>query len=303
MSPAPHPAGSGADFILIPVHNRREITRAALRGLRDDGVLAWATVLVIDDGSSDGTGETVAAEFPTVAQLRGPGDWWWGGAIRRGMEWALARGAGRIFWLNDDCRPPAGALALLRDAVAATGEVGWIDALAPGGWSYGAHRRTVWRIRRCTPAEEARGAVETFSGNCVCLPRSWIDRVGLPHDHLFPHGLADLDYGLRLHAAGARLRALPGVTAANADPARAAAESWLGSARPMREIWRDFQSPRSFFHFPVWRRFALRHWGPLWGWAVFAAPYVRWGLIAVLRAAGWRRSPLNSPSATEKTRR
>jgi GT2 family glycosyltransferase len=303
MTPAPQSLGGITDVILIPVHNRRETTRAALRALRDDGVLAWATVLVVDDGSSDGTRETIAAEFPEVAQLRGPGDWWWGGAIRRGMEWALARGAVRIFWLNDDCRPPAGALAQLRDAVAATGEVRWIDAAAPGGWSYGAHRRTAWRIRRCTPAEETRGEVETFSGNCVCLPRPWIERVGLPHDHLFPHGLADLDYGLRLQAAGARLHALPGVAAANADPARAAAESWLESTRPMREIWREFHSPRSFLHFPAWRRFALRHWGPLWGWGVFVAPYVRWGLIAIVRALGLRRRRLSSPSATGKNPR
>lgn len=51
----------------------------------------------------------------------------------------------------------------------------------------------------------------------------------------------------------------------------------------MRAIWRDFSSPKSFLYFPAWRRFALRHWGPLWGWAVFFLPYARWAAIAVLR--------------------
>lgn len=297
----------GRDVIVIPVHNRREITRGALQALAGDGVMAWATILVVDDGSDDGTRDMVRTEYPRVDILSGDGTWWWCGAIRRGMEWALARGAQRIYWLNDDCRVPAGGLQALHDLVARDGSVAWIDAIAPGGWNYGAHRKTGWRMRRCTPAEEARGAIDSFSGNCVCLPRKWIDRVGLPHDHLFPHGIGDLDYGLRLHTAGAPLQRLVGLVATNADPASAAAESWLTSKRPMRAIWRDFSSPRSFFYFRAWRNFSLRHWGPVWGWVVFAAPYARWLGITLLRgfapgaARAWgERRRLNSPTARGK---
>jgi len=294
------PESVHSDVIVIPAHNRHAITLAALRALAVDGVTSWAVVLVVDDGSTDGTGEAVAREFPSVGLLRGDGTWWWCGAIRRGMEWALARGAERVFWLNDDCRPPPGGLSALRGLVHREECVAWIDARAPGGWSYGAHRKTLWRVRRCTPAEEAHGQIDTFSGNCVCLPRYWIERTGLPHDQLFPHGIGDLDYGLRLHAAGAPLRALPGVAAENADPVPSSAESWLASARPMRDIWRDFSSPRSFFHFPAWRRFALRHWGPVWGWAVFAAPYARWAAIAGVRPLRRYWTSVNSPSGQGK---
>lgn len=272
-----------ADILLIPVHNRRETTLRCLRQLRADGVLGWATALVIDDGSSDGTGEAVRAEFAEVEVLTGTGDWWWGGAIRRGTEWALARAAERIYWLNDDCLPPAGALAALRDLVRTQEAVAWVPAVTPCGWRYGGHRRTTWGIRQCTPEEEAQGRAETFSGNCVCLPRSRIERVGLPDDRSFPHGLADLDYGLRLHRAGAPLCCLPGYVAAAADPGPAARERWLTTTRSMHEIRREFSSPRSFLHFPAWRRFALRHWGPLLGGVVFALPYLRWATIAVLR--------------------
>ena len=282
-----------SDVIVIPVHNRRAVTLACLHSLVADGVLTWATVLLVDDGSSDGTAEAAQAEIPAITLLRGDGTWWWCGAIRRGMEWALARGAERVFWLNDDCRVPPDGLRALRDRVRSDNSVAWIDALAPGGWNYGAHRLTRWGLRRCSPADEARGRIDTFSGNCVCLPRAWIERVGLPHDHLFPHGLGDLDYGLRLRAAGAPLHTLAGVVATNADPAASAAESWLNSTRPMRAIWRDFASPRSFLYSSAWRHFALRHWGPLWGWAVFTAPYARWLIIAGVRPI-WRC--FNSPN-------
>jgi GT2 family glycosyltransferase len=277
------PEGRASDVILIPVHNRRETTLRALEWLEVDGVASWSVILVVDDGSTDGTAESIARNHAHIKLLRGDGTWWWGGAIRRGMEWALQRGAERVFWLNDDCHPPPGALRALREFCREGREAAWIDALTPGGWSYGAHRKSLWRVRRCTPDEEVRGEVDTFSGNCVCLTRGAVERVGLPHDHLFPHGLGDLDYGLRLRAAGARMQRLPAVIAMNADPSPESSESWWASARPMREIWRGFSSPRSFLYFPSWRRFVLRHWGPAWGWAVFSAPYLRWCAIAAAR--------------------
>lgn len=275
---------ASADVILMPVHNRCATTQRALQRLADDGVLGWATVLVIDDGSADATAAIIAREFPAVALLQGDGSWWWCGAIRRGMEWALARGAERIYWLNDDCSPGPGMLAALRDFTIQQGGVAWLEIQTAGGWTYGAHRRTWMGIRPCTKAEVARGRIDTFSGNCVCLNRTAIAQAGLPHDQLFPQGFGDLDYGLRLAAAGVRLQPVPNLVAGNADPARHNSESWLASDRPMREIWRDFSSPRSFLYFPAWRHFALRHWGFFWGWAVFSAPYARWVAIAGLRA-------------------
>lgn len=270
-----------ADVILIPVHNRLPITQRCCETLIADGTSAWATILVIDDGSTDGTADFLRSMPPAFTILQGDGTWWWAGAVRRGMELALSRGAERIYWLNDDCQPPPGALAQLRDFVLSTGCVSWIETIAHDGWRYGGHRLRAWSVKSCTADELRSGAIDTFSGNCVCLPRRWIERVGLPNADRLPHGLADLDYGLRLKKAGATLKPLPEVLARNDAPAASSSQSWLRGDRPMLAIWQDFHSKRSFLHFPVWRYFALTHWGTIKGSLIFIAPYLRWLAIAL----------------------
>ena len=58
---------------VIPVHNRREISIRCQEHLRSLRVTDWAEITVIDDGSTDGTSEAIAAGFPEVEDLQGDG--------------------------------------------------------------------------------------------------------------------------------------------------------------------------------------------------------------------------------------
>ena len=98
-------------FIIIPVHNRREITLACLGKLRETGVLANFQVVVVDDGSTDGTAVGIEHNYPEVKILYGDGNLWWAGAIAVGMQYALDQKAEYIFWLNDDCFPQGNCLS------------------------------------------------------------------------------------------------------------------------------------------------------------------------------------------------
>lgn len=269
--------------LVMPVHNRRALTLDCLRHLRQTRVLEWVHALVVDDGSTDGTGEAIAAEFPAVTVLRGDGRLWWTGAIVMGMRHALATTAPEaIFWLNDDCRPAEGTLARLRDEALAgpciaVGQVNGLRGVRHGGL------RKRWHgleLAVCPP--ERTITVATMNGDCVCVPASIIAQAGLPDATRFPQAWGDTDYGLRCRRLGFAIKVVGTARCTDADPADPDANSWLRGPRSLAEIARSFGTPKSYFHPPSWWDFNLRHWGP-WGAILFATPYMRFALIALLR--------------------
>lgn len=88
-------------FIVIPVHNRWTYTRECLESLRQQTVSHFA-VIVVDDGSTDGTGEMIGKEFPSVILLKGDGNLWWAGSTNLGVQYALQKNAQHIVALNND---------------------------------------------------------------------------------------------------------------------------------------------------------------------------------------------------------
>jgi dolichol-phosphate mannosyltransferase len=90
-------------LVIIPTYNERENIEAIL-----DRVLGQPhglEVLVVDDGSPDGTGELVEARSrkdPRVHVLRRPGKMGLGSAYRDGFRYALDQGAQYVFEMDAD---------------------------------------------------------------------------------------------------------------------------------------------------------------------------------------------------------
>ena len=61
-------------YIIIPVHNRKQITLKCLENLDKSGDLQQYHVVVVDDGSTDGTTEAINNLFPDVKVLPGDGN-------------------------------------------------------------------------------------------------------------------------------------------------------------------------------------------------------------------------------------
>lgn len=74
--------------LVVPVHNNKEDTVEFLESLK--GVIyPNYKVIIIDDGSTDGTEEMIKEKYPYVTLLKGNGSLWWAGATNRGIKKAI----------------------------------------------------------------------------------------------------------------------------------------------------------------------------------------------------------------------
>jgi GT2 family glycosyltransferase len=87
--------------VVVPVHNGLRHTRGLLSELRRSDY-DEATVVIVDDGSTDGTGEYLRERQPDVVVLRGSGDLWWSGAANVGCRYAIENGAEVLVLFNND---------------------------------------------------------------------------------------------------------------------------------------------------------------------------------------------------------
>lgn len=94
-------------FCVIPVHNRKTLTRNCLLSLKKQKKDRFE-IIVIDDHSTDGTSEMLDEEFPEVAHLIGDGNLWWSGAMNMGVKYVLGicKPEDSILTLNDDLEVP-----------------------------------------------------------------------------------------------------------------------------------------------------------------------------------------------------
>lgn len=86
---------------VIPIHNGREETLAFLESM-ERGTYSNLEIIVVDDGSTDGSAEAIADRFPQVMIVKADGTLWWSGATNLGVQRALALGAEFILTINND---------------------------------------------------------------------------------------------------------------------------------------------------------------------------------------------------------
>ena len=90
-------------FVVVPVFNRRHYTEAFLRCMRKQTFENFQ-IIVVDDGSTDGTSEMISQHFKEVQLLGGNGNLWWTGAINVGIRHAMLQAAetDAVLVINND---------------------------------------------------------------------------------------------------------------------------------------------------------------------------------------------------------
>jgi GT2 family glycosyltransferase len=183
-------------YIIIPVHNRKNVTLKCLENLCLCGDLNRYYIVVVDDGSTDGTTEAIQNSYPEVIILPGDGNLWWTGAIKKGMEYAYEQGAEFFVWLNDDCYPQKNTIKKLLDIcrndtqIIAGGQSLNPDTSVP---SYGG----IISKNKIIPVNALPNSVlecDGLCGNIVCINKSVVQAIGYPQAELFPQYHGDTTY-------------------------------------------------------------------------------------------------------------
>jgi len=195
-------------YVLLPAHNRREVTRKFVESLKAQTFGAYHLVL-IDDGSTDGTAEMVRDLIPDATVLHGKGDWWWAGSLQQGIAWLernCTNGQDIVMFANDDITFDVDFLQrayIILDGLEAT-------LLLP----YLRNERTGLPEESGVEADLRRLAFNQASSpekiNCLStrglfMRMSDLSRIGGFHPWLLPHYLSDYEFTIRARRKGLRL--------------------------------------------------------------------------------------------------
>lgn len=97
--------GKPTVYIICGVHNGLDYTKKLLSSIKKQSYPS-IKIIIIDDGSTDGTCDFIKRNYPEITILEGDGNLWWTGALYEGVENVLSL-AGKddfILTVNNDCR-------------------------------------------------------------------------------------------------------------------------------------------------------------------------------------------------------
>jgi GT2 family glycosyltransferase len=266
----------GKIYVLAPVHDRRSLTEQFVRCLGEQTDQGFHLVLV-DDGSSDGTADMVQASIPSATIIRGNGDWWWAGSLQQARRWLLRQAVGAqdlVLIANDDTTFDPTFLANARAVLASSPRTLLLALPEVDGAAEvrGAGIQVDWARLRLLPADDPSHA-DCFPTRGLFLHAVDFLALGPFHTVLLPHYLSDYEFTLRASRRGYRLMTddavrlskdelATGIRARDISSARAYLRSVLTIKATKNPIyWTSFvllASPRRYLItnvLRVWRRF------------------------------------------------
>lgn len=217
--------------------NGRERTLACLRSLERVTYRPFS-VVVVDNGSEDGSADAVAAEHPDMRLVRLPTNFGFAGGMNAGARAAFARGAEAAVLLNNDMEvepdfvePLVAALRADPSAAAACAQI-LLTGEPPHIWYAGAlfdprrghHGRNTGYGKPPLPPAAPPYATDRACGGAMLFTAATYERLGLFDEALFAYA-EDTDWSLRARRAGLHPLVVPGSIVHHAVSASSGGES------------------------------------------------------------------------------
>ena len=181
-------------------------------------------VVIVDNGSVDGSSDVIRARFPQVHFLVNAQNLGFAKGSNQGMKWALERGIRYVLLLNGDARMDTDTIDELvaivegeNDTVVACPRI-YLGRPTNGvnrlWFAYGTVK--LWAGLFQNPAFNQLDApewseprnMEYSSGCCMLIPAQIVQQVGMLDEAFFAY-CEDIDFSLRVRKAGFLLRYVP----------------------------------------------------------------------------------------------
>lgn len=203
---------------LTTCHNRCEKTIASLTDLFGQNVQDYiiTKVVLVDDGSTDGTSMLVRDLFPSVEIINGTGFLFWAGGMRFGWEKSVRyKEFDYLLVFNDDIRLKINALDIMIKDMSRVSTYSCGKNILVGAFTdktgkietYGGYVRDSWwhpfHYKRVAPVNIPL-LVDTLNMNLALIPKLVLDECGFLAEY-FVHAGADQEFGLRLNKLGGRV--------------------------------------------------------------------------------------------------
>ena len=198
--------------VVIPTFNRQATLRQTLAALVSQDY-SDAEIIVVDDGSTDGTGDMIAHEFPTVRYLRQANR---GPAAARNFGIRESTGD-LVAFTDDDCLPPRDWLTRLAEGYTRYPQVAGVGGglIAPAeslaSNIFARYERYIGRAVYAVGEQEYLGGFECPAGGTANMSyrRTMLNEIG-GFDERFPVAAGeDADLKLRICQRGRRLLYVP----------------------------------------------------------------------------------------------
>ncbi len=205
--------------VIIPVFNRLHYTINCISSLKQQNFRDFR-IIVVDDGSTDGTYSHIRNNFPDVEVLRGDGNLWWTGATNLAVDHILEKNVPDddfILTLNNDLIVKPDYFEKLLEVYndnkpCLVGSIS-VDINNPEFVEYCGlrwNKYTALYKPNAKPSDTLSKLQETTKaipsdllwGRGVLIPVPVIKKIGMFDQKEFPHYMADEDFSARANKAG-----------------------------------------------------------------------------------------------------
>ena len=222
MNPSGRAGETSSVLAIVLNYNGREITLQTVASLLASDFPALE-VLVVDNGSTDGSDAAVANAFPAAARIRTAANLGISGGLNLGILRGLAEGFDYLMLCNNDIEVAPDMVTRLVAAAEANASAG---CLGPKCYYYYGDRRRIWsaggrlRWREAVTAERGMGELDRgqfdidgetdyINGACMLVRREAMLSTGL-WDPVYQVSVEDADWCLRMRRAGWSARYVAG---------------------------------------------------------------------------------------------